>query len=335
MQAPSVLQDLLAAGARVRAATKPFRMSDVTFSEGSLILLAGIQDKENSGVIPEILQQATARGVNVYSYNTHMTRSGPSLGTSHFKIVPAIKPLLIVGDGVHNYDAGEAWHQLDRRLGVPPVMISMSRLKKINLNDYTHLLMVNGKYTAIGKNLKQGIAAWVSDGGIIVAAQDAATWVETLCFEADGCDKASAEEDVAENEPKAMAYAEFDDQKAQRTIGGAIVKALVDNTHPIAYGYNKEMPLFRKGTTLLQTSENLFATPVRYTEKPLVSGYIGEQRLSEMSNQPAVIAERHGKGLIVRFANNPLFRGFWRGTERLWVNALYFGPLVGATELPQ
>jgi hypothetical protein len=335
MHAPSVLQDLLVAGARVRVATKPFRMSDVTFSEGSLVLLAGIQDKEKSGVMLEILQQATARGVNVHSYDTHMTRSGPGLGTSHFKIVPTINPLLVVGDGVRSYDAGEAWHQLDQRLGVPPMMISMSRLKKINLNDYTHLLMVNGKYTAIDKKLKQVIAAWVSDGGILVATQDAATWAETLCFEADGCDKTSAEEDVAEDEPEAMAYADFDDQKAQRTIGGAIVGALVDNTHPIAYSYGKEMPLFRKGTTLLQTSENLFATPVRYTEKPLVSGYIGEQRLSEMSNQPAVIAERHGKGLIIRFANNPLFRGFWRGTERLWVNALYFGPLVGATELPQ
>ena len=54
-----------------------------------------------------------------------------------------------------------------------------------------------------------------------------------------------------------------------------------------------------------------------------------------MQQQPAVIAERHGKGLVVRFASNPLFRGFWRGTERLWVNALYFGPLVGQTELPK
>jgi hypothetical protein len=57
-------------------------------------------------------------------------------------------------------------------------------------------------------------------------------------------------------------------------------------------------------------------------------------RLEQMKGQPAVIAERHGQGLVVRFANNPLFRGFWRGTERLWVNALFFGPLVGRTQLP-
>ena len=54
-----------------------------------------------------------------------------------------------------------------------------------------------------------------------------------------------------------------------------------------------------------------------------------------MSGQAAVIAERHSQGLVVRFANNPLFRGYWRGTERLWVNALYFGPLIGPTKLPE
>jgi hypothetical protein len=37
----------------------------------------------------------------------------------------------------------------------------------------------------------------------------------------------------------------------------------------------------------------------------------------------------------VRFANNPLFRGFWRGTERLFINALYFGQVVEETKLPK
>ena len=122
---------------------------------------------------------------------------------------------------------------------------------------------------------------------------------------------------------------------AQRTIAGAIVGATLDNTHPIAFGYNDEIPLFRRGSVLLKASENPFAAPVSYTEKPLLSGYIGEQRLAEMSGQPAVIAERQGKGLVVRFANNPIFRGFWRGTDRLWINSLYFGPMVGTTKLPE
>jgi hypothetical protein len=162
VNAPAVLQKLLTAGARVRAATKPFSISNgsgtSSFSEGSLVMLAGSQDEEKMGAILEVLQQASSSYVDVVSYNTQMTTNGPGLGTSHFKHIPVIKPLLIVGDGTRAYDAGEAWFQLDRRLGVEPVMVNMSRLKLLNLNDYTHLLMVEGSYAAIGKELKARIA---------------------------------------------------------------------------------------------------------------------------------------------------------------------------------
>ena len=336
LNAPAVLQDLLDAGATVRAATKPFSINNgsnpASFSEGTLVLLAGLQEKEKSSAIFDTLMQAD---VNVHSFNSQLTTSGPGLGTSHFKKVPVMKPLLIVGRGTRSYDAGEAWFQLDQRLGVSPVMVDMSRLKSIDLHDYTHLLMVEGRYADIGKKLKKDITTWVSNGGILVTTQSAATWAESLCFETDGCNGEKADTEATSEQAEPMAYAEYDDQRAQRTIGGAIVGANLDMTHPIAFGYNKQMPLFRRGSTLLTPSENSFTTPVRYTGKPLLSGYIGGQLLAEMAGQPAVIAERHGKGLVVRFANNPIFRGFWRGTERLWVNSLYFGPLVRTTELPE
>ncbi|MBT8062770.1 MAG: hypothetical protein KJO85_08800, partial [Gammaproteobacteria bacterium] len=74
------------------------------------------------------------------------------------------------------------------------------------------------------------------------------------------------------------------------------------------------------------------STPVRYTDSPLLAGFIGDLRQDEMRGQAAVIAERKGAGLVVRFANNPLFRGFWRGTERLFENALYMGQLIDDTQ---
>ena len=339
LNAPTVLQDLLNAGARVRAATRPFtagkKDDSRAFSEGSLVVLSGVQEEESSGAIFEVLQQAATDGIDIHSFYTHLTLDGPGLGTSHFKPVPMLKPLLVVGEGVRSYDAGEAWFVLDQRLGVAPVMVSLTRLQSIRLADYSHLLMVDGSYKAIGEDLKGSITAWVRDGGILVSIQRASTWAETLCFSKDPCDadKENGEEEIAE--PEAIAYDDFDQKKAERTIGGAIVTTKVDVTHPVAYGYQAELPLFRKGSVLLESSPNPFTTPVRYSEKPLLSGYIGEARLEEMSNQPAVIAERQGKGAIIRFANNPIFRGFWRGTERLWVNALYFGPLLKETNLPE
>ena len=339
LNAPSVLQKLLNVKARIRVATRPFSMGpgsgSVQFREGSLVLLAGIQESDKSDAIFKILQQEAENGTNIYSFDTQLAGKGPGLGTTHFKILPEFKPLLIVGRGTRSYDAGEAWFQLDQNLGVAPVMTNLSRLKAIDLNDYSHLLMVSGKYSEIDRKQKQRITSWIADGGVLVAIQEAATWAESLCFSTDDCDETK---DSDQEEPKPVepiAYGEFDDQKAQRTIGGAIVKVLVDSTHPIAWGYDEEMPLFRRGTTLLKAGDNPFTTPLRYADQPLLSGYIGPRRLSEISGQAAVIAERHGKGLVVRFANNPIFRGFWRGSERLWVNALYFGPIVGTTELPK
>jgi len=336
MLAPSVLQDLLDADIRVKAATKPFTMSGgESFGEGSLVVLAGIQDQGKQDLAFEILQKAADNGVDTHSYDTQQTASGPGLGTSHFQVIAAIKPLLVVGEGVRSYDAGEAWYQLDQNLGVPTVMVEISRLGTIKLSDYTHLILVNGTYSAISKARKNNIINWVKTGGILVATQDAATWVESLCFKTESCDEKKEEAGDDQTPKTPMNYAEFDDQRAQRTIGGAIVSAQIDNTHPIAFGFNRAMPLFRRGATLLTESENPFTTPVRYSDKPLVSGYIGADRLAEMSGKAAVIAERHGNGLTVRFANNPIFRGFWRGTERLWVNAIYFGPLISITKLPQ
>ncbi len=338
LNAPALLQKLLNAKARVRVATRPFSMGNgsksESFTEGSLVLIAGIQEPENIDPVFNLLQQAAAEGINTYSYDTQLSISGPGLGTSHFKLVPEFKPLLIVGKGARSYDAGEAWFQLDQNLGVAPVMTTLSRLDSIDLDGYSHLLMVDGSYADISKKQQQQIISWINDGGVLVAIQGAANWAESLCFTANGCDTEESEEKDSQA-VKAMAYGDFDDQRAQRTIGGAIVKALVDPSHPIAWGYEGEMPLFRRGSSLLKASDNAFTTPVRYAESPLLSGYIGEQRLTEMSGQPAIIAERQGKGLVVRFANNPIFRGFWRGTEKLWVNALYFGPLVRKTDLPK
>jgi len=336
LNAPAVLQDLLDAGANVRAATKPFSIGNdsglKSFGAGSLVLLAGLQDREKSTATLDLLRNAD---VSVQSFDTQLTTSGPGLGTSHFHKVKPVKPLLVVGQGTRAYDAGEAWFQLDQRLGVPPVLADMSRLKSIDLHDYTHLLMVEGRYGDISKTLKQDIVAWINDGGVLVTIQGAAVWAESLCFESGGCAEDKGAKEEAKLPVSPMAYGDFEDQEAELTISGAVVRASVDNSHPIAFGYGDELPLFRRGNVLLKASDNPFAAPVHYGEKPLMSGYVGEQRLAEMSGKPAVIAERHGKGLVVRFANNPIFRGYWRGTERLWVNSLYFGPLVGTTELPK
>ena len=158
-----------------------------------------------------------------------------------------------------------------------------------------------------------------------------------MCFEHPR-DKCPTEEPAPDKDETAetRAYSDFADDKAKQVIGGAIVSSVLDLSHPLAFGFARsELPLFRRGTTVLTPSTNAYSTPVRYTNDPLLAGFVGDQRLEAFRGQPAVIAEKKGAGLVVRFANTPVFRGFWRGTERLYINALYFGQVVESTDLPE
>ena len=63
----------------------------------------------------------------------------------------------------------------------------------------------------------------------------------------------------------------------------------------------------------------------RYSNDPLVSGYISEEKTAENKNTASIIARRQGRGHVVLFADNPSFRAFWYGTDGLLLNAIFFG----------
>jgi hypothetical protein len=339
--APALLQELLSAEVRARVATMPFSASTdqglQQFQRGTVILQSGIQDTQARDLALASLQKAALSGTLVYNLESTLTAFGPDLGADHFKILRPVKPLLVGGPGTSTYDVGEQWFVLDQRLRIATPITDAPFFDKVNLQDYTHLLLADGSYDRLKNGMADAIAQWVRDGGILVAVGGAASWAEELCLVAkpNVCKKDS-EEKPATTPVVPRAYADFDDDKAKQIIGGAIVSSLLDLSHPIAYGYQRvELPLFRRGTTELKPSENAYSTPVRYGDSPLMAGYIGSDRLAAIEGRPAVIAERLGKGLVIRFANNPVFRGFWRGTERLFVNALFFGQVIKPTEMPE
>ena len=343
LQAAPLLQRLLNHGAKVRTSLKAFSAQTEAglrpHAAGTLVIQLGIQDKAKLTEIQDLLNEAVLSGTEVHTLLSTMTGVGPDLGSIHFPIIIPPRPLILGGKGTSIYEPGEAWFLLDERLGLAAPIVELNNLDRINLQDYSHLLLQDGDYSAIAPPQVQAIARWVNAGGILITASQAAKWAEALCFEPDPvtCVATGTTGPVATEAAVSSpgAYGDFANDKAQYIIGGAIVASTLDLSHPLAFGYQRaELPIMRRGTTLLTPSQNPYVTPVRYTESPLLAGFIGEQQLASMRGQPAVIAERKGKGLVVRFANNPLFRGFWRGTERMYINALYFGQVIEATDLP-
>ena len=65
-----------------------------------------------------------------------------------------------------------------------------------------------------------------------------------------------------------------------------------------------------------------------YTEKPLLAGYISEQNLRVLGRTAAAVAQPLGQGVVVAMTDNPNFRGYWFGGNKVFFNALLFGKAI-------
>ena len=120
-------------------------------------------------------------------------------------------------------------------------------------------------------------------------------------------------------------YSEKEARDPLNVIGGAIFSGDLDITHPIGFGYTNENIAIHKNTTsLLPTSKNPYATVIAYNDAPIISGYASETNQEKLKNTPALIADRRGKGSIILFADDPNFRASWYGTNKLFLNSLFF-----------
>ncbi|MCC6783744.1 MAG: peptidase M14 [Planctomycetes bacterium] len=58
----------------------------------------------------------------------------------------------------------------------------------------------------------------------------------------------------------------------------------------------------------------------------LQSGFAWDHKLDQLAQKAWLVHQPHGKGHVVAFAEDPTTRGFCRATERLLLNAVFFGP---------
>ncbi|MEX0883701.1 MAG: hypothetical protein WDZ72_09535, partial [Cyclobacteriaceae bacterium] len=75
-------------------------------------------------------------------------------------------------------------------------------------------------------------------------------------------------------------------------------------------------------------SKNPYANPLVYTNDPLASGYIHPTNLETLKGKSVIQVAVRGKGNIIGFVDDPNFRAFWFGTNKLFLNAVFFGQTI-------
>ncbi|MCP9767788.1 zinc carboxypeptidase [Lacihabitans sp. LS3-19] len=309
--------ELLDAGYILKYAMEPFKSvidgKEKEFSYGTIQIQCG--DKNPTSLLKKLAERD---GTIFYAQSTGLTTSGINMGSEKFRRMQKPQALMIVGDGVDYNDAGEVWHLLDQRVSFPMSFADISQVNRIDLEKYTHIIINQGRY---GELSEEKIKKYVAGGGTIVALGDGASWLSQKKIGSVSV-KPQASNDGKGKRPFAMKTS-YDGAMA---TSGAILEAKIDPSHPICYGYKQStLPIFKVNNVVFEETGNPYNTPLIFTEKPLMAGYVHSKNIERFKSSPAVIAQTVGAGKIISFSDNPNFRAFWYGTNKLFLNALFFG----------
>jgi hypothetical protein len=309
-----------------KTAFKPFKMNIngqlKSFSYGSLFIPVQQQTK-TADEIHSLLQLISKDcKIDIVPVNTGYSQEGIDLGSNFLRTLKKIKALMLVGQGVNGYEAGEVWHLLDQRIKMPITKVEMNQFSRVDLDEYSSIVLVSGIY-ALDRPIEERLKAWVNSGGTLITFKTASEWAirEGLSREkvmpADTVSSARTNYEVIQN------------REGAKQIGGSIFEADLDITHPLGFGISdRKISVYKNNKTLLMPSRNPTGTVARYTAKPLIGGYLHPSNESKIANSAALLCSYEGTGRVILFADNPNFRGVWYGTNRLFLNALFFGPII-------
>ena len=296
--APKALNKLLQKGIRAKVADELFSMpigdKNRSFQRGTILIPVQNQVTSSTDLFNLIKEITAQNKLKVYAVKSGSTPKGIDLGSNNFRLLKEPKVLLVGGNGASAYSVGEVWHLLDQRYEMPPAIVATDRLGSVNLNKFTHMVMVTGSYGTISSGGVDKIKKWLQNGGVLTCSGSAIRWAQSKGL-ANITYKKSKEKNNKETTRRP--YAKRSPDRGAKVIGGAIFETKLDLSHPLAYGFrNAKLPVFRRGTLIMEPGKNAYSTPSIYSKKALLGGYASSANKKLISESAAIIVTGVGRG---------------------------------------
>tara|TARA_R110002126_G_scaffold43555_19_gene124928 strand:+ start:1044 stop:3656 length:2613 start_codon:yes stop_codon:yes gene_type:complete len=325
-QAPLLLQALLEQGLVVRSALQRFTAqtgnNTETFQAGTMMVAAGLQQQADWFNRLQQVQQQYA--VTVHAVSTGLTAEGSDLGSHNFTVIEKPEVLLIAGPGINSTEAGEVWYNLERLAGISPSMVEPERLARISLARYTHLILPDGNYRQWQESEISKLKQWTEQGGVLWGHKGGAAWLAKAGLLQAGVWQNSDMKQLIPQQD--LQYSDREALAAKQRIAGAIFSAEFDLSHPLTFGLPRaRLPLFKNNIMLLQPASSSFSNVGLYSQNPHLAGFAAEQYIPKIAQGAALLAHNLGRGRVIAMTDNPVFRGYFYGSSRLLVNAMYLG----------
>lgn len=319
------LADVLQSGVRLRFATGPFEIDGRSYAAGTLILTRTGNEAMGDRFDAVVRAAADRLGQPLHAVTTGFVTRGADFGSADVPFLGRTRVAVLSGDPVYPTALGEVWHFFDQQIRYPVTLINAAGFDVADLNDYDVLILPSGSYGNVLTDTKlSALKDWIRAGGRLIALERA---VGFLAGKDGFAVKEKAPEDAVPDSLEQMLqpYGERERRSISKDVPGSIYRIPLDNTHPLAYGYEDSYFTLKQSAAAFDFLEQGWNVGVLRTDAPL-SGFAGYQARQKLKDSLVFGVQEMDAGEVVYLVDNPLFRGFWYGGKLLFGNAVF---LVG------
>lgn len=313
-------------GGRAHAMADTFRLEGRSWPQGTWFL-----SRERNDDLERRVREA-GLGPHLVPIRTAWTEGGPNLGTNNAAAVELPDVLLLSGEGTQANSLGAHWFFLEQRLGIPFAMVNIADLANEDLRNRDVIIApAGGVAAALGDRGIEALAAWVRAGGTLIAVGSSAAGLGDRV--AGVSVRRSDDDDPGREERLRRALRTREERERERwseSIPGTILQVTLDPRHPLAFGASADatpgrMFVLSSGTGF--EPDEAFESAAFFPEGlRKVSGVISDDNIARLDRSSWMVQRRLGRGSVVLFADDPLFRMFWYAGFQPYTNAILLAP---------
>ncbi|MCX7894497.1 MAG: M14 family metallopeptidase [Thermoanaerobaculum sp.] len=341
---------LLALGVRVGAAERAFRLAGREFPMGTVVIRRAGNGEE---LRQRLAQVAAEAEVSFFGAETSLVEAGIDLGSNRVRPLRYPRVGLLWDAPTSPTAAGHLRYALEQQLGLAVSPVRAGSLLQADLSLFDVIIFPDVfSAAALLRTWPQEqldrLRYWVREGGVLIAEGEAAVFLtnEKVALLASSLEKrGNGEAAQAKEKPQpagsptasegpTVGYEQqvkpAEEQPPQ--VPGAILTVRLDPEELLAAG-------FPQGRVSVLVGSRRVFTPLKLDKgvnvglyadaAELVSaGFVFPDSRKQLPGKAYLVMQRHGRGLVVAFAEPPAFRGMTRSTTLLLANAVLFGPAL-------
>jgi hypothetical protein len=312
-----LLTALLNIGTKVRYAESAFTIAGKNYDRGTLIVLNhGNEDKINA-----MMKLVKNFNADVTPVSTGFMESGFDFGSEKIHLIKKKNVAIVVGENTSATAVGEVWNLFDHELKYELTLINSSEISNLKNGDVDVLIFVDGEYKMLSDK-ESSLKNWVRDGGKIIALENAVKQMSTGEWGIKMKKEPESTDSKDNTYTDLKRYEKRERDNVAFNTPGAIYKVELDDSHPLAFGYSSNYFSLKMNSVVYEFLKEGWNVGV-IKKEGLVSGFVGSNSKESIKDGTVIGVQSFGKGTVIYFADDLIFRSFWQNGKMMFANAVF------------